>query len=417
MSPDAEPLRALAVALHGRRVGVINRIAPDRYLFAFEQDYLDDSDRSTLSLSFKTAGGGVRARPRAYPARVPPFFSNLLPEGHLRDYLARRAGVKPGREFFLLHALGADLPGAVSVEPFGAEPAGGAVPDGDLQRDSHDEARPREAPLRFSLAGVQLKFSAIAETSGGLTIPADGAGGSWIVKLPSTQFSAVPENEFTMLELARCIGIAVPPIRLVSLADIEGLPAGMPEMAGKALAIERFDRKPGGERVHMEDFAQVFGLFPQDKYGRRSFENIGAVLWAETGEDGTWEFLRRLTFSVVIGNGDMHLKNWSLLYPDTRTPVLSPAYDLVATVPYIGDDDLALGFGGTKSLAGITRDRVRRFADRAGLPVSPAWQIVRETADATAEAWSRLDARDVLPSALRRAIDNQIARALKGTES
>jgi serine/threonine-protein kinase HipA len=58
---------------------------------------------------------------------------------------------------------------------------------------------------------------------------------------------------------------------------------------------------------------------------------------------------------VLIGNGDMHLKNWSLLYPDGRTPVLSPACDLVATFPYIPNDSLALTFGGSRSLSEIDR--------------------------------------------------------------
>ena len=59
----------------------------------------------------------------------------------------------------------------------------------------------------------------------------------------------------------------------------------------------------------MEDFAQVFGLFPDEKYGRRSYANIASVLRAEAAEGDTYEFLRHLVFSVLIGNGDMHLKN------------------------------------------------------------------------------------------------------------
>jgi hypothetical protein len=50
--------------------------------------------------------------------------------------------------------------------------------------------------------------------------------------------------------------------------------------------------RPGGHRIHMEDFAQVFGLFPDDKYGGRSYANIAAMLWA--GEEGAYEFVRRL---------------------------------------------------------------------------------------------------------------------------
>lgn len=49
----------------------------------------------------------------------------------------------------------------------------------------------------------------------------------------------------------------------------------------------------------------MFGLFPDDKYGERSYANIAAVLWAETGKEGTYEFVRRLVFSVLIGNADI----------------------------------------------------------------------------------------------------------------
>ena len=160
-------------------------------------------------------------------------------------------------------------------------------------------------------------------------------GGSWIVKLPSGRFAAVPENEYAMMALARAVGIEVPRTELIDIGDIRGLPADAGTMEGKALAVQRFDRGDKGAPIHMEDFAQVFGLYPDDKYRHRSYANIAAVLWAETGEAGTYEFLRRLIFSVLIGNADMHLKNGSLLYPDQRSPVLSPAYDLVSTLPYI----------------------------------------------------------------------------------
>ena len=115
------PPSALAVYLHGRRIGVITRLAGDRHIFAFEEDHVDDPGRPTLSLAFKSASGGLVTDVRGYRVRVPPFFSNLLPEGHLRTYLAARIGVKPEREFILLHALGADLPGAVTVASMDAE--------------------------------------------------------------------------------------------------------------------------------------------------------------------------------------------------------------------------------------------------------------------------------------------------------
>jgi serine/threonine-protein kinase HipA len=108
--------------------------------------------------------------------------------------------------------------------------------------------------------------------------------------------------------LARAAGITVPEIRLVPVGDIRGLPEAAARMEGKALVVERFDRAAGARRVHMEDFAQVFGLFPDDQYAHRSYANLASVLWTETGERGAYEFVRRLVFSVLIGNGDMHLK-------------------------------------------------------------------------------------------------------------
>ena len=406
MKFDPKKLNALAVRLHGRQIGVINRLAGDRQIFAFEQGYIDDPQRSTLSLSFKGRTGGLVTALRPVPRRVPPFFSNLLPEGHLREYLAKLANVNPEREFFLLAVLGADLPGALVIAPL----------EGDAKDDGHhdgrdadrDDDRPHKAVLRFSLAGVQLKFSAVMEASGGLTVPAGGMGGSWIVKLPSARFAAVPENEFAMLELARRAGIVVPDNRLVEISEIKGLPEDARAPGIKALAVQRFDRAAGGAPVHMEDFAQVFGQYPNDKYHFRSYANIASVLWAEAGEDAVGEFVRRLVFSVVIGNADMHLKNWSLLYPDRRNPVLSPGYDFVATLPYTPNDTLALSFGGSRSLSEITPGQMRRFADTARIPASPLWKIAVETAERAATAWKGLEQADLLPKDLRASIDKQI---------
>jgi serine/threonine-protein kinase HipA len=408
MKFDPKKLNTLSVRLHGKHIGVITRLAGDRQLFAFEQDYIDDEKRPTLSLSFKGSTGGLVTPTRPTGRRVPPFFSNLLPEGHLREYLAKRADVNSEREFFLLAVLGADLPGALVVAPLEREaqpPEAHHDHDDERHNDDHGHG---EEPLRFSLAGVQLKFSAVMEASGGLTIPVDGMGGSWIVKLPSARYQAVPENELAMLELARRAGISVPENRLVDIASIKGLPEQAHTVESKALAVKRFDRLPNGEPVHMEDFAQVFGQFPNDKYKHRSYANIAAVLWAESGEEATWEFVRRLVFSVLIGNADMHLKNWSLLYPDRRKPVLSPAYDFVATLPYIPGDTLGLSFGGSKGLDGITPDQMRSFADTARIPASPLWQIAVETAERTVASWKTLEQADLLPKEMRASIEKQI---------
>jgi HipA-like protein len=252
----------LDVRLYDHPIGTLNHLQGDRTIFAFNEDYVENPDRPTLSLSFKDDLGDLIAKIRPTQRVVPPFFSNLLPEGGLRRYLAERAGVNQQREFFLLWVLGLDLPGALSIHPA----IGDALPPG-ADEDLPENAKPNA--LRFSLAGVQLKFSAFenAGKGGGLTIPAEGVGGSWIVKLPSQQFTGVPENEFSMMTIAGMIGMDVPIINLIDLGAISGIPEGIGELKGQALAISRFDRTSDGP-VHTEDFAQVFGIFPDDKYRR-----------------------------------------------------------------------------------------------------------------------------------------------------
>ena len=247
--PRVPEITTLRVRLGRRAVGMLTLLPGDRTLFAFDDEYLDDPERPMLSLSFKDRFGGIVAEQAPTRVRVPPFFSNLLPEGHLREYLAARAGVKDVREFFLLQVLGKDLPGAVVVESDAEEarPPSSPRDDHDEHRPPHDDAR---NALRFSLAGVQLKFSAVMEADGGLTIPAQGAGGSWIVKLPSARFEGVAENEFSMMRLAARLGLDVPEVRLVDLDAVTGLPQGIGTVQGKALAVRRFDRAPDGVRVH-----------------------------------------------------------------------------------------------------------------------------------------------------------------------
>lgn len=375
-------ISVLDVRLHGQAIATLTHLQGDRTIFAFNQEYVEDNSRPTLSLSYKDDLGGLITNSRPTQRVVPPFFSNLLPEGHLRRYLADRAGVNPQREFFLLWMLGQDLPGALSIHPMEGE----ALPPGAAE-DRPSNARPNA--YRFSLAGVQLKFSALenANKRGGLTIPAEGVGGSWIVKLPSQQFAGVPENEFSMMTLAKMIGMDVPNIKLIDIAAINGMPEGIGELKGHALAVSRFDRTTE-EPVHTEDFAQVFGVFPDDKYKSASYASIGRVISTETSDAGTAEYIRRLVFSALIGNGDMHLKNWSLVYPDRRTATLSPAYDLVSTIAYIeGEDTAALNYSRTKKMAEFSADELRHLAAKALLPEKLVIDTAAETVRRFREIW------------------------------
>ena len=381
----------LEVFLHGKSIGTLTRTAGDATLFAFNSHYIEDDARSTLYLSFKTTEGALRTQLRPYHTRLMPFFSNLLPEGHLRQYLAERGEVHPNRKFFLLWLLGEDLPGALRVRPVEGDVLPPAYArEADAESDGERVDRDVSQALRFSLAGVQMKFSAITNTSGGLTIPAKGVGGSWIVKLPSERYAGVPRNEYCMMTLAAKLGINVPRVKLVDIREIGNFPSGLGRLREyEAFAVERFDHLPGGTCVHMEDFAQVFDLYAVNKYKKASSMNIARVLGIETAQEDVQEFVRRLVFNALIGNSDMHVKNWSLIYPDGRRPRLSPAYDFVSTTAYIADETSGLEFSRSKYYKDFTFDELAHMADRANLPEQWVLETARETVQRFHEVWGR----------------------------
>jgi len=376
----------LEILLYGAPIGTLTRVAGDRTLFAFNEAYIADENRPTLGLRFKDEHGELITDFKTVQTQVMPFFSNLLPEGPLRKYLAQRAGVNEKREFFLLWVLGRDLPGAITIRPADGE----AWPEdaNDGKAHASDAQARQDTALRFSLAGVQLKFSAVKDAKGGLTIPATGTGGSFIAKLPSQVYPQVPENEFSMMTLARSVGIDVPPIDLVDVAAIANLPDRISDIGSKAFVIERFDRLPDGQLIHIEDFAQVFDIYPDDKYKSANMRSIARVLAAETDDDDIAELVRRMTFNTLIGNGDMHLKNWSLIYPDRRHAALAPAYDFVSTIPYIPNDAAALNVSRDKAFSSFSVDELSHFAAKTAIAEKLVLDTARETVARFRTQWA-----------------------------
>jgi serine/threonine-protein kinase HipA len=391
----------LEVLLENRSVGVLTRLSGENIIFVFADDYVNDPNRPTLSQYYLKADSGLRRDVRPTRTKLPPWFSNLLPEGALLEYIARKANINSAREFSLLGFLGNDLPGAVRIVPEGSD-----LEDIELPASAKPE---KDEPLRFSLAGVQLKLSAVLNNHGKVTIPAAGLGGNWIIKLPSATFPGVPENEAAMLTLAAHAGITVPEHGLVAIDSIKGLPDNLGNFVGaQALAVRRFDRGPEGKRIHMEDLAQVFGIYPHDKYKEVGSTQIVKLIGQIMGPEAAQDFIARLTFIILTGNGDMHLKNWSLLYPDGKKPILSPAYDLVSTVPYMPNEQIALNIAHEKSFQGMTMDRFRRLADDAGLPEKETLTTVERVTDAVRDAWPKIREKSKLPGNIASKIDEHM---------
>jgi serine/threonine-protein kinase HipA len=372
----------LEVRLAGTVVGTLTNLPNDQNLFVFDAAYAADQNRPVLSLSFYDAYRALRTDVRPVTRRLPQFFSNLLPEGQLRQYIAERGDVNEQREFFLLWLLGNDLPGAVTVH----DVEGRTLPPAQ-SAPTVVRTKAGKDVLRFSLAGVQLKLSAIGNPNKQLSVPASSLGGHWIVKLPSPAYPNLPENEFSMMEFARAIGIQVPEVGLIPLAQIAGVPEPWQQLKGNAYYIRRFDRGAKSARIHIEDFNQIYEQFPEAKYKNYSYTNMAADIWRLTDEEQLKEFIRRLIFTVAIGNNDMHLKNWSLIYRDGRTPQLAPAYDFVSTVRYIADDKLALSIAKEKAPNQLNSGLLERFARKAQLPTELVLQTARETAEKIMTLW------------------------------
>ncbi|WP_410712216.1 type II toxin-antitoxin system HipA family toxin [Bradyrhizobium sp. BEA-2-5] len=395
-------IQSLDVFLHDLRVGTVVRTPGDFNAFSLDPVYRAMVRPPILSLSFRSADGGLRKDPKPAAHMLPAFFANMLPEDKLREAMEKHhaGAVRQGNDFDLLAALGADLPGAVRVLPS----------DGSTTIAAQEN--PREIKARFSLAGVQMKLSVVKNTGKGgrLTLPIADEQGQYIAKFPSTNLVGMSENEFAILALSEILGMDVPERELVEKSDFEGIPEEFNTLStGKVLLVKRFDRGPQGARIHIEDFAQIFGRQPSKKYDDASYHDIASALNMAVSTDTALEFIRRLALAALVGNGDMHLKNWSTIYPgDGCIPAIAPVYDVLSTTAYFPKDDLALSFGGEKSFKALTPDRWRKLANRARLPEPAVISTVEEVVSLVNDHWLHLPERDVVPAAVLEKIDAKI---------
>ena len=200
---------------------------------------------------------------------------------------------------------------------------------------------------KLSISGVQPKLSVKFDKRKNILIPAPG--GEYLLKPQTSSFPNLPENEQCCMDIAEKIGLNVPAHCLVALKD-------------KSLAylVKRFDRKNAG-KIHQEDFSQI--LEKRDKYCG-SVEQVGRKLQEISAVPGldVQLFFERVVFYFLIGNGDAHLKNYSIAYLDDGQIRLTPAYDIVCSRLVIQDHDSALMINGSSdSLARRDFDAVADY--------------------------------------------------------
>lgn len=196
----------------------------------------------------------------------------------------------------------------------------------------------QEMAGKLSISGVQSKLSMKIDKKLKELI-AVPEGGAYILKPQTKTYDQIPENENLCMTIAAHIGINVPAHTLMKLKD-----------KTYAYVIKRFDRK-NGNKINQEDFCQILEQEKKDKY-KGSIEQIANKLNNISEIPGLdIQYLYEIVlFSFLIGNGDAHLKNYSINYTDMNNIRLSPAYDIVSSKIVIpGEEDFALTLSGKRN--------------------------------------------------------------------
>ncbi len=195
---------------------------------------------------------------------------------------------------------------------------------------------------RMSLSGVQIKASVLLEPKA-KQLEIVAKDGTHILKPEPDVYEELPLAENLCMNIAGELGMSIPPHGLFPMVD------------GKlCYIVKRFDRLADGTKLPMETMYQI--LESEDKY-KGSLESVGKAIRQHATNVGlaSIDFFERVLLCYLIGNGDMHLKNWALLQGEDAEWDLSPCYDLVSSRLYLpGEDDSALTLRGKKNR--FTRD-------------------------------------------------------------
>jgi serine/threonine-protein kinase HipA len=212
---------------------------------------------------------------------------------------------------------------------------------------------------KLSISGVQPKLSVKLDRKQNLLIPVP-EGGEYILKPQTPSFPNIPENEQCCMDIAEHLRMDVPQHCLIHLKD-------------KSLAyiIKRFDREKG-LKYHQEDFSQI--LEQTDKY-KGSVEQIGRRLKEISTAPGydVQLLFERVVLNFIIGNGDAHLKNYSISYRAEDVIRLSPVYDIVCSKLVIADEeDSAIAINGKRNK--LQREDFDKLADYFSIPTKVRYE-------------------------------------------
>lgn len=255
----------------------------------------------------------------------------------------------------------------------------------------------------FTVPGVQKKLSLHLASDGKeprLTLVNFPTG--YILKPQVAEFKALPESEQLIMSMADMAGISTVPHALIK------------GNTGLAYITKRVDRQLKGnqlEMLAMEDFCQLDQRLTEDKY-KGSYERCAKIIKqysSRVGIDIT-EFFIRLAFCFIVGNSDMHLKNFSLIETAEGSGeyVLSPAYDLLPVNAIIPADkeQFSLAMNGRK--ANIRKSDFLKLAENCDITLSTAKKLIQSVVRHSPK-WMEMCDKSLLPSELKKRLNKIIA--------
>ncbi len=262
----------------------------------------------------------------------------------------------------------------------------------------------------FTVPGVQKKLSLhLVSDSNKPRLTLVNYPTGYILKPQVAEFEALPESEQLIMTMADMAGISTVPHALIK------------GNTGLAYITKRVDRKVNEDSIEMlamEDFCQLDLRLTEDKY-RGSYERCAKIIAMHSSRIGIdmAEFFIRLVFSFIVGNSDMHLKNFSLIETAEGSGeyVLSPAYDLLpvnANMP-ADKEQFALPMNGKKT--NIRKNDFLKFADTCGIQRTTAEKLIQNIVKFKAE-WLSMCENSLLPPELKErlsAIINERTEILK----
>ncbi len=337
--------RTLAVWMNGELVG---HWTFDAYssTFAYDKGWLASASVRPLSLSLPLSDEPIRG------PRVDNYFDNLLPERRqTRERLAAVFKAKSLRGFDLLEQVGRDCAGAVQLLPDGisapdvkrieaATMTEAAIEHLLDQTISERSLGPHEQDdaLRLSIAGVQDK-TALLWHKGSWHRPLGATPTTHLLKLPLGEvgaqridFSNSVENEWLCAQIASAFGLLTASCEMARFGR------------HKVLVVERFDRQWMSEgwwaRLPQEDFCQVNGLAPEQKYEERGGPGMARILDTLRGsqkpEADRRNFLAAQLLFWLLAAPDGHAKNFSIVLQAGGRFELTPLYDIMSAWPATG---------------------------------------------------------------------------------